>query len=161
MSGHYKLQCGSKLTILYLHISHFLNRCGGTEKPPEEEECDPPSGSESCNVPAWIVSDWSGCEGKCGKQNRDYSAVLWHDHFSNLNFIFPSVIPSRNTRRCLDSFANCATQHVFASGLPKFRLAEPFSVLPNFSNKLRRRPCELPLVFQVPEPSVAHSPSNK
>ena len=45
----------------------FSYRCGGSEKPPDEEECDPPSGSESCNVPAWIVSDWSGCDGKCGE----------------------------------------------------------------------------------------------
>ena len=45
----------------------FSTRCGGSEKPPDEEECDPPPGSESCNVPAWIVSDWSGCDGKCGE----------------------------------------------------------------------------------------------
>ena len=132
VSGHYKLQCGSKLTILYLHISHFLNRCGGTEKPPEEEECDPPSGSESCNVPAWIVSDWSGCEGKCGKQNRDYSAVLWHDHFSNLYFIFPSVIPSRKYSpfrlicKLRNSTCFCIRSPQVSSRRALFRLAKLF-----------------------------------
>ena len=39
----------------------------GVEKPDEEEDCPPPEGAESCNVPGWVVSDWTGCEEKCGE----------------------------------------------------------------------------------------------